>query len=289
MCPITAEEVTDVPLPEKLIFAFQKQKDPIRVEAEANRMAQVLSEKIGIPVEIIVPRRYSLTVQALISNRAHVGYVSALPCLLARSRAPIRVLLVEERESRTDYDSIFVVRRDSSWQQLAQLKGAKMAFTSTTSTSGYVMAYSRLVGDGLLKKGQSPDTFFGHVMYAGGYDKALLSVLKGQADVCAVSYYTMEGAKSALYLGEEQRNQLRVLTRTPGVPTHLVCIRSDLPITLQEKIKRALLYISRDQPGLLADVYGASKLVEVDEETHLRGAVEAMENTGIDLGTIVHH
>jgi phosphonate transport system substrate-binding protein len=286
---IAAEQYDDPQQPDKLIFVFQKQKDPVKVEAEANRMAVVLGRKIGIPVEILVPRRYSLTVQALISNRAHVAYVSALPYLLAKARAPVRVLLAEERASRTDYDSIFVVRKDSPWQHLGQLKSRNMAFTSSTSTSGYVMAYSRLVSDGFLKKGQSPDSFFSHVMYAGGYDRALLAVLNGHVDVCAVSYYTMEGPTADLYLKKEQRDQLRVLTRTPGVPTHLVCVRTDLAESLRDKIKNALLDISRDQPDLLADVYGAAKLVEVVEENHLRGAVRALENTGLDLDPLVHH
>ncbi len=268
-------------VPEKLAFAFQKQKDPRSIQEHAERVAEILGDRIGIPVEVRVPTSYGATVQALISNRAHVAYVDSISFLLARSEAPVRLILVELRDGRTEYDSIFVVRKDSPLQNLAELRGKRMMFTSNTSTSGYVMAYSRLVNEGLLEKEQDPEEFFDEVGFAGGYDRALLAVLRGQADACAVSAYTMEGLKADIYLDAEQRDQLRVLTRTPGVPTHLICLRADLPEDLQEKIKASLLAISKDHPELLADVYGASEFVEADQDEHVAKTVEALKNTGL--------
>jgi phosphonate transport system substrate-binding protein len=277
----------EVAMPERLVFAFQKQKDPQSVREDADRVARFLSEELGIPVEVHVPASYGASVQALVSNQAQVGYLSAVPFLLARQESPMKLLLAEVRNGRTDYDSIFVVRRDTSRQTVADLKGAKMAFTSATSTSGYVMPFSRLVNDGLLEKGQEPKEFFGETRFAGGYDRALLAVLNGQADVCAVSDYTMEGPKADVYLNADQRDQLRILDRTGGVPTHLICVRGDLPASLQDRIRQALLKLSQEQPELLADVYGASEFREVDEDQHLRSAVQALQNTGLSLKGLV--
>ncbi len=273
--------------PEKIVVIFQKQKNPKELQAAADKVSAALEEKIGIPVDIVIPSSYGASVQALVSETAHVAYLSSIPYLLAKNEAPVEIILAEERDGRTDYDSVFVVKKDSPYQSLEELKGKRMMFTSPTSTSGYVMAYSRLVNDGFLEPGENPDQFFSEVNFAGGYDKALLAVLYGQADLCAVSDYTMEGEKAKVYLPDDKRSELRVLTETPGVPTHLIAVRSDLPQEIKSQIKEAILSISENSPELLSDVYGAAKFVEVDEEEHIKGAAQAIRNTKLGVKGLV--
>ncbi len=275
-------------MPEKLVFAFQKQNDPRRIRQTAEEVAAFLTDRIGVEVEVLIPASYGASVQALVSNHAHVAYLSSIPFLLARQEAPVELLLAEVRDDRTEYDSIFVVRRDSPLQTLEDLRGKRVMWTSPTSTSGYVMAYSRLVDEGLLTPQAPPSEFFGSVNFAGGYDRALLAVYNDQADVCAVSYYTVEGDRADVYTTAEMRQDLRVLARTSGVPTHLVCIRADLPVNLKERVREALLAMSVEQPHLLADVYGAATFAAVAEDEHVEGAYRALQNTGLGLRGLVN-
>ncbi len=277
----------DAPAPDRLVFAFQRQADPRQVQEKAENLAAILSEELGIRVEVLVPASYGASVQALVSNRAHVAYLSSIPFLLAREEAPVELLLAEVRDERTEYDSIFVVAKDSPYETIEDLRGARMMWTSATSASGYVFPYSRLVREEFLQRGEDPARFFSRVNYAGGYDRALDAVVRGQADVCAVSYYTMEGDRADLYISGENREKLRVLERTPGVPTHLLSVRSDLPEDLRERLKRVLLRLSEEQPDLFADVYGAASFKAVEEDEHVRMAVEALENTGLAAGRLV--
>jgi phosphonate transport system substrate-binding protein len=273
--------------PAKLVFAFQKQNDPRRIRQTADQAAAFLTERLGVPTEVLIPASYGASVQALVSNHAQVAYLSSIPFLLAREEAPVEMLLAELREDRTEYDSVFVVRKDSPYQSLADLRGKRVMWTSPTSTSGFVMAYSRLVDEGLLQPRQPPGEFFEAVNYAGGYDRALLAVFNQQADVCAVSYYTIEGERADVYSTPAMREQLRVLARTSGVPTHLVCIRADLPDPWKQRIQQALLDMSQERPELLADVYGAATFAVVEEEEHVHGAFRALQNTGLGLRGLV--
>lgn len=272
--------------PDKIVVAFQKQKDPQAIQETADRVAAFLTAEVGIPVQVMVPASYSASIQALISNHAQVAYLSSIPFVLARNEAPVELMLAEVREGRTDYDSVFVVRKDSPYQTLADLKGARMMFTSATSTSGYVMAYSRLVNEGLVEKRQNPGAFFRSVNFAGGYDRALIAVHRGQADVCAVSDYTVEGDKADVYTTAAMRGELRVLAETPGVPTHLVCNRKDLPADIKEKLKAAFLKLSAEQPELLSDVYGAAEFKEVPEDEHIATTLQALDNTGLAVADL---
>lgn len=275
-------------VPNKLVFAFQKQNDPRRIRETADQAAKFLTERLGIPTEVLIPASYGASVQALVSNHAQVAYLSSIPFLLAREEAPVQMLLAELREDRTEYDSVFVVRQDSPFQDLADLRGKRVMWTSPTSTSGFVMAYSRLVDEGLLEPRQPPSEFFESVNYAGGYDRALLAVANDQADVCAVSYYTIEGDRADVYSTPAMRENLRVLARTSGVPTHLVCIRADLPEDLKQRIQAALLQMSEERPELLADVYGAAQFAVVREDEHVEGAYRALQNTGLGLKGLVN-
>lgn len=277
---------------DKVRFVFQKQKDPSTLKAAADYLGEALSERLGVPVEVTVPGDYSTSVQALVSGTTDVAYVSSLPFLLARRDGDAQLILAEQRDdtegnTRTEYDSLMVVREDSPIQSIDDLKAqageTRYCFTSPTSTSGYVFARLRLVREGILEKGQDPEDVFGEVSFGGGYAQALREVVNGNADVAAVSFYTMEGPKADVYLTPEERGQLRILARTPGVPTHVVCVRDGINADWQQKIREALLAVAEENPDLLSDVYGTARFIQIDEDAHVAPAIEAVEAVGLPL------
>ena len=282
--------------PRPLVFAFQPQRDPASIRAAADQMAGALAPALGRPVDVLIPGAYTATVQALVAQQADVAWLSSLPFLLARRDGRARLILAEVRtdprgQARTDYDSVFVVRADSPLRSFADLKREarriRLAFTSQTSTSGFVFPYARFVAEGVLRKAQPPEQGFAQVSFAGGYTQALEQVLDGRADVCAVSDYTMEGPRADVYLSADKRRALRVLARTPGVPTHLIAVRGGLEPAMATRVQRALLDVSRANPKLLSDVYGASALAAVDEARHVRATVDAIERTGLPIQGLV--
>jgi len=278
--------------PKELVFVFQKLKDPTQIKAEAQRLGELLSAELGMPVRTMVPTDYSASVQALVSKQADYAFVSAIPFLLARRDGGASILLVESRTdtqgvARTDYDSILVVAADSPLKTFDDFKASsrelRMAFTSPTSYSGYIMPYARLVDEGMLQPRQDVREIFKTVAFAGSYTLALEQVIAGRADVAAVSDYTMEGPHADSYLNSEQRSRLRILARTPGVPTHLICARGGLSDELNARVKAAILKIAANHTELLSDVYGATSFVEVDEDRHVKRAIQAVEFIGLPI------
>lgn len=279
-----------------LIFAFQPQKDPSAIRKAADDVATALQLRLKREVQVLVPLAYAATVQALVSKRADVAWLSSLPFLLARRDGGARLVLAEVRtdmrgRARTDYDSVFVVPKDSPLRSMAdfkrQAKSLRMVFTSNTSTSGFVFPYDRMIAEGMLKPKQPPEEAFKSVAYAGGYTQALEQLLAGRGDICAVSDYTVEGPKRSTYLPEEKQAQLRILARTPGVPTHCVAVSSALSTAEGKAVADALLDLTRTNPALLSDVYGASGLKRVDEAAHVAATVKAIERTGLPITGLV--
>lgn len=278
--------------PKELVFVFQKQKNPDDLKQAAGEVSKYLSKELGIPVRTQVPTGYAASVQALVSKKADFAYTSSLPFLLARRDGGAELILVEQREDtsgklRTEYDSVFVVRADSPLKDFSDLaensKDLRMVFTSPTSTSGYVFAYWRFVNEKLLSPKQDPKEAFKSVSFGGSYSKAIEEVLASRADVAAVSYYVVEGPKADNYFNETERKKLRVIARTPGVPTHLISARAGLDEELKEKVKAALLKLSKEKPELLSDVYGTSKFLPADENEHVKRTIEAVEYLGLPI------
>lgn len=275
--------------PAKLTVVFQKQADAAEVEANAKNVTRFLAGELGIEVDRKIPLTYAFAVQALIDGSCHLAYLDSYAFLKARREGQVELILAEVRtdaqgRQRTDYDSIMVVRKDSPLKTIDDLKARAdkltFCFTSRSSTSGYLMAMRRFVQEGLLQPGQAPEEVFKTITVGNGYDNAIQEVLEGRADACAVSFYALEGPRADKYTSEVERAELRVLARTGGVPTHLICVQKNLSNELKQNIKAAFLKLSNRHSEWLADVYGAKKLREVDEDEHVVGTIEALEAIG---------
>ena len=277
-------------LAEGLTIVFQKQKDPAKLQSEANRLSELLSEKIGIKVTARIPGDYASAVQALVSQNADLAYLDSVGYLLAKRDGGAKIVLAENRADssgvkRTEYDSVFVVSKESSLQNfdelLAESANLRVVFTSPTSTSGYLFPYKRFVEAGLISAGQDIKQAFKSVQFAGSYGQALEQVALGRADVCAVSAYSIEGEAKTSHVPAKISDQLRILARTPGVPTHVIAARSELPEEILAKAKTAILALSKDAPGLFNDIYGAAEFIEVNADKHVEASERALSLLGI--------
>lgn len=279
-----------------LVFALQKQKDSTKIKDSADAIMQELSHTLGREVKVMVPGEYSATVQALVSGHADVGYISSLPFLLAKRDGGAELLLVEERQDnnsiwKTHYFAVLVARTDGKIRNLEDIKAnansLRLVFTSHTSTSGYVFPFAFFREQGVLTQDQKPEDVFAQVHYAGGYSQALEQVIAGKADIAAVSGYTVEGDKTAVYVSPEDHRKLKVVARIPGVPTHVIATRAGLNAKERSDIAEALLRISKHNPELLTQIYGASRLVNADESTHLEATRKAIAITKLPIHGLV--
>ncbi|MFN3698242.1 MAG: phosphate/phosphite/phosphonate ABC transporter substrate-binding protein [Pseudobdellovibrio sp.] len=270
----------------EIVFSFQKQKNPEDLKKATEKISEQLTKELGQTVNVLIPTSYGATAQGLISKKIQVAYMDSLPFILASKEADLEVILVEKRQGKTWYNSVFVVAKDSKIKSLKDLKGQRIAFSSQTSTSGYLFPFKRLLDDKLIAKPEDIKSFFSQVIYAGGYDKALMAVVNGQADVAAVSDYAIEGAKADLYLNAEQRSHLKVLDRTQGVPTHLIAVSKSLDPVMRKKIQKALLDLSTNNPELLSSVYGAAEF-SPGTKNHTEKTLQALKRTDLSVQEFV--
>jgi phosphonate transport system substrate-binding protein len=271
-----------------LTVIFPSRADSTDLQSKADAVGAFLSKELGIPVKAQIGDD-TAAVEALRANRADVAFLSSRPALKAEQLANSRLYLAEVRDNysgRYTYNSIFVVpnnsplkTRNSAKATLEQLRGKKIAFTSPTSGSGFIFPISQLVEQGFVPNRDRLDSFFSQVSYGGSYSKALQAVVRGQADVATVSEYAMFSP----YITPEEKNQLRVLYKIPGVPAHGIVIDDDVPAAEREKIINALLKLNQSQNNqLLRNLYNSTELVRVDHNRHLAPVRDALKSAGIE-------
>ncbi|MDW8343958.1 MAG: phosphate/phosphite/phosphonate ABC transporter substrate-binding protein [Verrucomicrobiae bacterium] len=263
---------------EPLVFAFQPQENPERLQLNARQLTDYLAGTLGQPVKVYIPTDYAAVVEALRAGHAHVAYLSAWPYLLAHQLAGVEIIAAEERAGKTSYVSQWYTRRDTGIRSLSEARGRAAAFTSPSSTSGYLFPLAKLVDEGLVPPRGDPAQFFRSVVFAGGYEQALKALMRGQVDVAAASDYA-----PARYLTDEEQAQLVVLSQQGPVPTHCLAVKTNLPAETRARIRDALLRLNDpEHAALLKSVYGAEKLVPVGHAEHTGPLARALELTGLD-------
>jgi phosphonate transport system substrate-binding protein len=268
--------------PDRLVVAFQPQENTLALRPNAEAMTAHLSGRLGLEVRVYLPTSYAAVVEAMRAGHADVGYFSARPYVIAHEMADAQALVAEVRtDGNTFYYSQWYARTDGDLETLADAQGHPAAFTSPTSTSGYLFPLAELVRQGLVPQGGSPDAFFSQHVFAGGYEQALRALVAGQVDVAAASDYAFER-----YLSEEEQAGVRVIARQGPVPSHLMAVRGSLPDSLKAELRAALLELNEPaNRELLENVYGAAGFAAVDHDEHVAMLEESLRLTGIEAYT----
>jgi phosphonate transport system substrate-binding protein len=243
--------------------------------AERKRLAEVLGNLLKQPVEVIVPLSGAVIVEGLANGTIDVAYLSATDMLNARRSGAASLLLAGEIEGRSWYRSYWVSLKEKPYTSVRDLRGLPVAFSSRTSTSGYVIPLYDLRRQGLISDKGLAEEFFGpdHIWFGSGYVSAIERVLRGEAEAAAVSYYVLDQDK---HLTVDQRAKLKKVAEQGPVPTHVLAVGRRVSAEDRGRLRGALLALNQPEHDALRERAFVSRLVEVDETEHLRPLEEAL-------------
>ena len=92
---------------------------------------------------------------------------------------------------------------------------------------------------------------FGDLIFPGKHNATLLSVLSGQIDVGCVSEETLQKLVS---LNRVDEKEVRVLWKSPAIPSGCIAVRGGLPTDLKRKVQEALVSLRIDEPDTWEEV-----------------------------------
>lgn len=221
-----------------------------------------LEESTGYEIEPFVGADYSAVIQAFKSGHLDVAWFGPSEYVLATDFVSADVeafVAADQTEGSIEYRTSFVVKNDSEYETIDDLKGQPLAFTDSASTSGHVFGRYSLVQESI-----EPESFFSDVIYAGSHDAAILSVLNDQVEVAATSSRKIPGFIESGVIAEDD---IRIIFESVEIPSDPITYRSDLPEEVKEAFKSALL---SDNPALREALKGTgfSGFSEVDDSSY---------------------
>lgn len=287
---VSAACAGSTPERQTLVLSVQPTSTAEQLTAGAEALEQFLESRLpDVDVQIRIPTLYAGTIEALRFGHAHAAFMSAWPAALAHTHAGADVALAEIREVVVDreaverpfYFSSWVVLPGSPIQSLEDLRGARVAFPSQLSTSGYVMPMATLVERGLVAGGATeadPKTFFREVVFAGGYAQAWEALKAGQVDATVIA----GDVPSALY--HTVLDSTRVIASQGPIPSHAVVFGPALTEPLRGRLREALLALGDDAHRPLMRRFISGIFVRFEPATttgHLASLQQALSATGL--------
>ena len=259
------------------VIALKPDKDPEKMIQERKTLATYLAPLLKQPVEIIVPLSSAVIMEGFTNKTIDLAYLSSTEMCKAIDLKIAKILLVGEIKGETSYSSYWLTLKEKPYTQIQELKGMKVAFSSKTSTSGFIMPYQDLIQRSLITPKEDPENFFGksNVWYGTGYVSAVERVLSGEAEAAAVSDYVFDQNK---HLSEEQKQKLKVFQKQGPVPTHTIAIRSSLSDADQKRILEVIETLNNPENEELRNKVFTSKLVRTNSDLHLKSIREALQN-----------
>ena len=220
----------------------------------------LIQRATGLPVKVYQSSDYNGTIQALASNQVDVaalaggGYAN-VDAQIGNLASPI--LTTRDAEGGIGYYSAIIVKADSPYHSLADLKGRTFGYVDFNSTSGYLYPRAQM-----REQGIDPDTFFGKTSFAGGHTQSVLAMQNGQFDAALVEmtggtpktgfsagpYYTL--ARRGLINPKD----FRIIWVAGPIPNPALVVRTDRPQWLIDTVRGAAAALPFDDPKTWTDI-----------------------------------
>ena len=188
-CDDNRDMVADAPTdparlrdPSTLVFAYTPVEDPALYSSQFRPFLDYLTQCTGKRVVYFQVTSNAAQVEAMRSGRLHIAGFSTGPTAFAVNLAGAVPFAVKGGpDGYESYRVAMIVRADSPYRTLADLKGRRVAHTSATSNSGNLAPRAFFPGLGLV-----PDTDY-RVVYSGGHDRSVMGVNAGDYDAAPVA------------------------------------------------------------------------------------------------------
>jgi phosphonate transport system substrate-binding protein len=259
-CDANRDLVADTPTdpkrlkdPSTLVFAFTPVEDPAIYEKLFRPFMGHLSQCVGKKVVFFPVQSNAAQIEAMRSGRLHIAAFSPGPVNFAVNLSGAVPFAIRGNEQGpVGMHLKMIVRKESSFQKLEDLKGKRIAHTSPSSNSG------NLAPRALFPKiGLTPDTDY-KVVYSGTHDQSILGVKTGDYEAAPVASDVLQHMTDR---GVVKADDFRVLYTSEMFPTDAYAYAYNLEPALQTKIKQC--FYDYKVPAEMAKGLGGDRFLPI--------------------------
>jgi phosphonate transport system substrate-binding protein len=257
--------------PTTLVFAYTPVEDPAVYLNLYRPFTEHLTKCIGRRVIYYPVQSNAAQIEAMRSGRLHIAGFSTGPTGFAVNLAGAVPFAIKGTETALQgYHLIALVRANSPYQKLSDLKGKRVAHTSPSSNSGNLAPRVLFPSQGL-----TPDVDYRPLM-SGGHDKSALGVVSGDYDMAPVA---SDVFNRMVVRGAIRGSDVRIIYTSPLFPTSSFNYAHDLKPDLQNKIKECFFNF-RFTPEMIKEFDGNDRFFPINYLEHWKVVRDIAEATG---------
>lgn len=244
-----------------------------------------LAHTLGVKLAWAEATDYAGIIQGMISKKiqlAHFGPASFAKAWILSHGQIVPIAEMLDQYGNHGYYSVMLVRKDSPYNTVADLKGKTYAFADPNSTSGF-QAPSYF----LTKQGYPPQKFFGKTMFSGSHENSVMALY--HKDVDAVSTWwnndTLSNPSLMAKKGMIPNGWWKIIWKSPMLPSDPWAMPTWLPQQMRDDVTKAVLEMPTKgkeafavltsglstgfAPGALADYKPIIEMVQYNAEHHV--------------------
>ena len=234
---------------ETFTFTAIPDADESRLNARFGKVADYLSEQLGVDVKYIPVKSYPAAITAFRNDQVQLAWFGGLSGVQARALVEGSEAIAQGYEDQ--FFKTYIIANtsteiDASDELPEDIKGKTFTFGSKGSTSG------RLMPEFFIREAfnASPDELFSRVGFSGDHSRTIAQVQSGVYQVGAVNYSVWD---TEVEEGKIDTDKVKVIWTTPTYPDYQWTIRGDVDARygegFKDKVRTALLNMKDE--GLL--------------------------------------
>ena len=257
-------------IPEHDLFTQKKRYQPL---------ADYLSRKIDVQVELKILGRYGNLVDNFVSNNLDAAFFGSFTGAMAIKKLGVRPLVRPEWiDATSSYSGLIFTRKDSGIKTVQDMQGKRFAWVDKMTAAGWLHPLYYFKFHNI----DDPHEFLGECYLAGTHEDAIYDVLNGKADLGAAKNTVFERlAKTDQRLIDE----LEILHVSSPFPANGLMLGKHIDPSLRNTIHTVLIRMDQDAEGRrVLQEFGANRFIETSEKDYTV-VYEYAENIGLDLET----
>jgi phosphate/phosphite/phosphonate ABC transporter binding protein len=209
---------------------------------EFTPLASYLAEQVGLPVDLKLAESYAALSGLVKNGQVHLAVFSPLAYVRAKEQNPdLKLLVTRIAEGSSTYAAYIIVRAQSRFNTLSDLRGKRFAFVNRHSASGYLYPLIYLRS---LKI--EPEKFFKSIVFAGNHERLTEMLAKDEVDAGAANEMAFKLVKAK----KTPAVHLKILAKAGRIPFDAYCASNRLDPDLIAQVRTALLNLStNDESG----------------------------------------
>ncbi|WP_110647337.1 putative selenate ABC transporter substrate-binding protein [Salinicola peritrichatus] len=223
-------------------FTAIPDEDQSRLVERFSKVADYLSDRLGVDVEYVPVTSYGAAVTAFRNDQVQLAWFGGLSGVQARQLVPGSQAIAQGKEDAA-FVSYFIANTatgiEPEQDELpASVRGHSFTFGAKTSTSG------RLMPEHFIRQrfDSAPEAVFSRVGFSGDHTRTIALVESGTYDIGAVNFTVWQAAVED---GRVDTDKVEVIWKSPSYPDYQWTLRGDADERYGEgfthKVQQALL------------------------------------------------